>query len=86
LQNAEVYIYEQWYEQDMTLINTELVFAGKVDGKPGLTEEYASITVSGHINPWTQRFPRRRITKKNYPFIPDRGTQFTWGGEIIEIQ
>jgi len=79
LKNAEVYIYEQWFDVNMTLIDTELRFAGKVDGRPSLNEMNISVTVAAHLNPWTQRFPRRRITKTNFPFILPRNTIITWG-------
>lgn len=86
LKNVDVEIREQWYNSSAVLIDTELVFAGKVDGRPAINEKWITIKVSAHLNPWTQRFPRTRITKKNFSFIPERGTQFVWGSAIIIIK
>jgi hypothetical protein len=86
LKNAAVYIREAFYDSNMQLIDTDLIAAGKVDGRPGLDEQWASITVAAFINPWTQRCPRTKITKKNFPFLPARGTKFTWGNTIITVK
>ncbi|MEM2899433.1 MAG: hypothetical protein QXT63_01455 [Thermoplasmata archaeon] len=86
LKNQEVYIYEAWFNSSMDLIDVELIFSGKVDGRPGINEMWATITVAPHLNPWTQRFPRRRITKKEFPFLPERGTKFVWGSTIMTVK
>lgn len=86
LNNQLIYVYEAWYDSAMALIGTELIFAGKVDGKPALDELWATITVSANINPWTQRFPRRRITMKDFTAMPRRGQRITWGTNVITIK
>lgn len=84
--NADVFINEAWLDANNTIIAADLVFAGKVDGRPALNEMWATVTAAPHINPWTQGFPRRRITKKLFPFLPSRGDKFTWGQTIITIK
>jgi hypothetical protein len=78
LSNAYVYLYEAWYDDSMTFIEADLIYAGKVSGRPGITEQYATIQASPHLNPWSQRCPRTKITKKNFPFLPTRGLMFSW--------
>jgi hypothetical protein len=84
--NKSVYIYEAWFDSNMSIIGTDLLFVGKVDGRPSLTELECTITVAPHLNPWTQRFPRRRITKSLFPFLPQRGKKFIWGNVVITIK
>lgn len=86
LKNAEVYIYEAWLDASLSIIGADLICQGKVDGRPGLSELWAQVTVAAHLNPWTQRYPRTRLTKSSFPFLPTRGTKFTWGSSIIEVQ
>jgi len=63
LRDMEVEIYEQWFDSANTVIDTEVVYIGKVSGRPSLNEQWCSVTVQSHKNPWTIRTPRRRITK-----------------------
>jgi hypothetical protein len=85
IKNAIVKIHEAWYDDSMTEIAVEMVAAGKVDGRPGLDERWCEITVATPINPWTQRCPRLRITKTNFPFLPAKGQKLNWGGDTITI-
>lgn len=86
LKNAAVYVREAFYDENMALIDTDLVAAGKIDGRPGLDEKWATITVAAFLNPWTQLCPRRRISKANFPYLPPRGTKFAWGNSIITVK
>lgn len=86
IKNADVLIYEAWFDADNNIIDAEQVFTGKVDGRPAFNEMRATITTAPFLNPWTQSFPRRRITKKLFPFLPSRGDEFTWGGKVIKIK
>jgi hypothetical protein len=86
LENQLVYVYEAWYDASMALIGVEQLYAGKIDGKPALDELWVTIRTSAHINPWTQRFPRRRITIKDFPNMPRKGAIITWGLNVITIK
>lgn len=83
---ADVTIEEVWFDSTMTEIDSEIVFTGKVDGRPELNEEFAIITVSPHKNPWTARFPGTMISKYNFPNIPERGTKIAWWDMVITIE
>lgn len=86
LKNKDVYVYLAWLDAAGAIIGVDTVVMGKVDGRPALDEQWCSITVAAHLNPWTQHFPRRRVTKNNFPFIPVRGKKFTWGSTIMEVK
>lgn len=86
LKNKDVYIYRAWLNTAASIIGVDIVAMGKVDGRPALDEQWCRITVAAHINPWTQRFPRRLISKNNFPFIPIRGKKYTWGSTIMEVK
>jgi hypothetical protein len=63
LKEKEVSIYEGWFNADGGLIEAVPVFFGKVDGRSGVDELWATITAMPFHNPWTSRCPRRRISK-----------------------
>lgn len=86
IKDKDVYLYLAWLDANMAIVGVDMTAMGKVDGRPALDEQWGTITVAAHLNPWTQRFPRRMITKSNFPFIPVRGTKFTWGSAIIEVK
>lgn len=86
LKDADAYVYEAWYQADMTLIEVDLVFYGKVDGRPGLDEEWAQVKVSAHKNPFTARLQRTRITRTRFPYMPVRGTKFVWGSSLLTVK
>lgn len=121
LKNALVKIEEAYLDENLAIVGQELIFWGKVDGRPGFDEQWADITVAALYNPWTQRFPRRRLSKNcgfyfkdtdcgysgsgsckktwenctalsntarngGFRFMPAKGTKFTWGSQIVEIE
>lgn len=86
LTNQVIYAYEAFYDAAMSQVGVEQIYVGKVDGKPSLDESWVTIQTSAHINPWTQRFPRRRITMKDFPTLPRKGQYVTWGTNTIVIK
>lgn len=85
-ENLSIFIYEAWLDSDGTMIDAETAFAGKVDGKCGVDEQWATIVAAQNLNPWTKRFPPRLITRKDFTFIPPRGTIFEWRGTTFTFR
>jgi hypothetical protein len=83
---ADVTIEELWFDSNMNLIGADAVFKGKVDGRPSLSEQWATIAVAAHKNPWTAKCPGTVITKFNFPHLPERGTRIAWGNTIVIIK
>lgn len=81
-----VTVYEAWFDESMSLIAAEVIGFGKIDGRPALDENWCTVNISGQLNAWTQRYPRTRITRANFPFLPLWGKTFTWGSTIITIE
>jgi hypothetical protein len=86
LADAVVYIKCAFFDAHMNSKGHVLVASGRVDGRPSLDEEWASLSIEPHLNPWTISSPRRRITKSIFPTLPIRGTKITWGTSIMVIK
>jgi phage-related protein len=74
--NAPVVIQECILNDDLSELGTYMIFSGQVDGRPGLDEQWATIAVAAFANPWTQRFPKRRITASCGWFFQDADCQY----------
>ena len=83
---ATVTIEEVWFDINMQIIDSEIVFRGKVDGRPSLDEQGAIITVAPHNNFWQLKCPGIIISKYTFPNMPERGTRIAWGDTIITIK
>lgn len=79
-------IWEIWLTQQMGIIGVDLLGAGRVLGRGECSEEAVMWTVSSYLNLAAKRFPPRLITRKLFPYMPQRGMKFTWGGTIVEVK
>lgn len=84
LREASVTIRSIYLDSSLNFIGAETLYYGKVSGRPSCTETEASINILPHRNPWTQRFPRRRITRHcNWKFT-DTDCGYTGGATACD--
>jgi hypothetical protein len=65
--------YEAWFDAVNVFIGKELMFWGKIEGRPSLNRETCEVLVSPHFNPNTKRFQATQINRSTFPFLPQKG-------------